>query len=80
MYGCMHACIHVCMNVCLCVYAHLCFISLLLEVNEFLQFVKERFSEILIPVDTITKQNVVGKGMYIRIIEKQNCYLWYNKQ
>ena len=36
--------------------------SLLLEVNEFLQYVKERFSEVLLPVDTITKQSVVGKG------------------
>ena len=36
--------------------------SLLLEVNDFLQYVKEKFSEVLLPVDTITKQELIGKG------------------
>ena len=41
--------------------------SLLLEVNEFLQYVKEKFSGVLLPVDTITKQGLIGKG-YLNII------------
>ena len=33
-----------------------------LEVNQFLQYVKDKFSEVLLPVESITKQNILGKG------------------
>ena len=36
--------------------------SLLLEVNQFLQYVKDKFSEVLLPVESITKQGLLGKG------------------
>ena len=36
--------------------------SLLLEVNHFLYYVQDKFSEVLLPVDTITKQGLLGKG------------------
>ena len=36
--------------------------SLLLEVNNFLDYVQDKFSEVLLPVDTITKQGLLGKG------------------
>ena len=35
---------------------------LLVEVNDFLQHVKEKFSGVLLPVDIITKQGLIGKG------------------
>ena len=34
----------------------------LLEVNDFLLGVKEKFSEVLLPVESITKQGLLGKG------------------
>ena len=34
----------------------------LLEVSNFLDYVKAKFSEVLLPVDTITKQELLGKG------------------
>ena len=36
--------------------------SLLLEVNNFLDYVQDKFSEVLLPVDTITKEGLLGKG------------------
>ena len=36
--------------------------SLQLEVNHFLYYVQDKFSEVLLPVDTITKQGLLGKG------------------
>ena len=36
--------------------------SLLLEVNHILHYVQEKFSEVLLPVDTITKEGLLGKG------------------
>ena len=36
--------------------------TLLLEVSHFLDYVQEKFSEVLLPVDTITKQGLLGKG------------------
>ena len=36
--------------------------SQLLEVDQFLQFVKNTFSEVLISVESITKQGLLGKG------------------
>ena len=34
----------------------------LLEVNDFLLSVKDKFSEVLLPVESITKQGLLGKG------------------
>ena len=34
----------------------------MLEVNQFLQYVKSKFSEVLLPVENITKQGLLGKG------------------
>ena len=36
--------------------------SLLLEVNQFLDYVQNTFSEVLLPVDTVIKQGLLGKG------------------
>ena len=36
--------------------------SQLLEVDQFLQYVKNTFSEVLISVESITKQGLLGKG------------------
>jgi len=36
--------------------------TLLKEVNHFLLYVQDKFSEVLIPVDNITKQDLIGKG------------------
>ena len=36
--------------------------SLNLEVNHFLCYVQDKFSEVLLPVDSITKQGLLGKG------------------
>ena len=36
--------------------------SLLLEVDNFLHYVQDKFSKVLLPVDTITKQGLLGKG------------------
>ena len=36
--------------------------SLLLEVNQFLQYVKDKFSDVILPVESITKQSLLGKG------------------
>ena len=40
--------------------------SLVLEVNQFLQYVKDKFSEVLLPVESISKQGLLGKG-YINL-------------
>ena len=45
--------------------------SLLLEINDFLQYVKEKFSGVLLPVDNITKQGLIGKGF------KETLYNFY---
>ena len=34
----------------------------LLGVKQFLDYVKDQFSQILLPADTITKQGLLGKG------------------
>ena len=34
----------------------------LLDVGDFLEYVKNRFSDVLLPVNTITKQGLLGKG------------------
>ena len=34
----------------------------LLEVKQFLDYVKDQFSQVLLPADTITKQGLLGKG------------------
>ena len=34
----------------------------LLDVGDFLEYVKNRFSDVLLPVTTITKQGLLGKG------------------
>jgi len=34
------------------------------EINQFLQYVKEKFSEVLLPAEVITKSDFLGKGMY----------------
>ena len=34
----------------------------LLDADQFLDYVKNSFSEVLLPVDTITKQGLLGKG------------------
>ena len=36
--------------------------SQLLEVDQFLQYVKNTFSEVLLSVESITKQGLLGKG------------------
>jgi len=36
--------------------------SLLEEVNHLLRYVQDKFSEVLIPKDRITKQGLIGKG------------------
>jgi len=36
--------------------------SLLLEVNQFLDYVQNTFSEVLLPVDAVIKQGLLGKG------------------
>ena len=36
--------------------------SLLLEINQFLQCIKDKFSEVLLPVKSISKQGLLGKG------------------
>jgi len=36
--------------------------SLLEEVNHFLHYVQDKFSEVLIRKDSITKQGLIGKG------------------
>ena len=38
------------------------------EINEFLQYVESKFSEVLLPVENITKQGILGKG-YIETIQ-----------
>ena len=73
---CAYVCtVYVC--VCIYAYKYVCICSLLiiledtlkhstsslvLEVNNFLQYVKEKFSEVLLPINVITKQGLVGKG------------------
>ena len=37
--------------------------SLLLEVNQFLQYVKDKFFDVLLPVESIAKQSLLGKGI-----------------
>ena len=39
--------------------------SLHTQINNFLQHVKEKFSEVLLPVEDVTKLEMIGKGMHI---------------
>ena len=39
--------------------------SLHTQINNFLQHVKEKFSEVLLPMENVTKLELIGKGMYI---------------
>ena len=67
-----------------CVFSHIPFIflclaairnsqsSLLLETNQFLQYVKEKFSEVLLPVESITKQGLLGKGYRENVYDYNN--------
>ena len=67
-----------------CVFSHVPFIfpcpvalkssqsSLLLEANQFLQYVKEKFSEVLLPVESITKQGLLGKGYRENVYDYNN--------
>jgi len=34
----------------------------LLEINQFLQYVKDTFSEVLLPAEVVTKLDLIGKG------------------
>ena len=37
--------------------------SLLLEASQFLEYVRDKFYDILLPVESITKQSLLGKGI-----------------
>ena len=49
--------------------------SLLLEVNQFLHYVKEKLSEVLLPVESITKQGLLGKGYRETVYDYNISYL-----
>jgi len=36
----------------------------LLEINQFLQYVKDKFSEVLLPAEVVTKLDLIGKGTF----------------
>ena len=44
-----------------------------LDVEGFLEYVKNRFSDVLLPVNTITKQGLLGKGYICRLFL---CFLY----
>ena len=52
----------------------------LTEVNHFLLSVKDRFSEVLLPVESITKQGLLGKGYkdysYVHDIRNNDFYVY----
>ena len=35
------------------------------EINQFLQYVKKKFSELLLPAEVVTKSDFLGKGMHM---------------
>ena len=35
-----------------------------MEINQFLQYVKDRFSEVLLPAEVVTKLDFIGKGTF----------------
>jgi len=37
--------------------------SLVSEVTQLLQYVRDKFSEVLLPAEVITKQELLGKGV-----------------
>ena len=40
-------------------------VSVRLQLDQLLYHVKERFSEVLLPVETVTKLEMFGKGNYV---------------
>lgn len=45
------------------------------ETKDFLQSVKQKFSDVLIPVDNITKQDLLGKGNFLYQSCMQNVHI-----
>jgi len=43
----------------------------LLEMNQFLQYVKDKFSEVLLPAEVVTKLDFIGKGTLPQISHYQ---------
>ena len=50
--------------------------SSLLEINQFLRYVKDKFSEVLLPVEVVTKLDFIGKGIF-PLIKVRPCMVNY---
>ena len=43
------------------------------EIDQFLQYVKEKFSEVLLPAEAINKSDFLGKGVFNTYTRQHEC-------